>query len=552
MILSILSVVAILGFASAVITLYPATYSADIQQGSSSSFTFKIYNDGSGSANNYTLVNITSNVSNLVGSPGTISSSRVSVGAMPSFIANQTNSSDITVSIAIPSSQAVGIYTGNITIGGKHNETGAAVADKLITLSINITPMSDPITCAYGNVNDNLRIKKIAFTNNGFSGSLFGKSDAWFPLDEIEVEITVENRGEEKIEDIELEWGLYDPSSQEWVIEVDDEDTFDLKSEKSEILNLKFILDDNLDVDLEDIQEGDYLLYVKATGYDNEFEEDICVISSKETEIIIEEDFVVLSDLTFSEVNTCGSSISLSTKVWNIGEDDQEDVYLIAYSKDLGINQRIIVGDVDAFDYKRLNAYIDVPTNVAEGIYNIKLSVYDDNDDIYESEYGKDESSFPVLANIKCTSGGINEDSKAVVSANLVSGGKAGEDMIIRSTITNLEDKSMIYTVGAAGYSEWASSASVDTSTFALGAGESNSVLLNFKVKDTAEGENFFNIELYADGKLVSSQPVSVSIDKKGFSFPQLGENKYLWGMALVNIILILVIIIVAIRVLRK
>lgn len=551
-VLSILSIVAVLGMASAAINLYPSSYSANVEQGTSSSFTFKIFNDDS-SANNYTLVNITSVVSDLVGSAGTLSSSAVSVGTMPSYVANETNSSNIAVSVSVPSSQAAGIYTGNITIDGKNNETGFSVTEKVITLSINVTKKSEPVSCEYGNAHNNLRIKKIEFTNNGFSGNEFGEDDEWFPLDEIQAEITIENRGNEKIEDIQLEWGLYDPSSEEWVIELDDEKEFDLKSDKSEVITLNFKLND-ADIDLEDLKEGTYNFYVKTTGYDNEFEEDICNLGSQEAEVIIESDFVVLSEISVSETVSCGSELLVSAKVWNIGEDDQEGVYVNVYNKELKIDKDIEIGDVDAFSSERLDSIIAIPSDIANKTYSFVFSVYNEDDDIYENDYNDDESIFTVPIKITCSEKD-SEDSlpKVVVSAVLESGGKAGENLMIKSTITNLESKSVTYAISAKGYSDWASSANADQPTFTLPSGEAKNVFFTFTVKDDSSGEQTFDLEVISGGKVVTVQPVSVEIEKKGFSlFNLFGNGSYLWVIALINIILVIAIIIVVIRIISK
>jgi len=552
-VLSILSIVAVLGMASAAITLYPSSYSANVEQGASSSFTFKIFNDDS-SGNNYTLVNITSSVSNLIGSAGTLSSSAVSVGAMPSYVANETNSSNIAVSINVPSSQAAGVYTGNITIDGKNNETGFSVTEKVITLSINVTQKSEPFSCEYANAHDNLRVKKIEFTNNGFSGNEFGEDDEWFPIDEIKVELTIENKGEEKIEDIEVEWGLYDPSTGDWVIELDTENEFDLKSDKAEIIELTFTLDD-VDMDLEDLDEGTYVFYVKATGYDTEFEEDVCDLDSQEAEIIIESDFVVLNEITIPETTSCGTDLLISADVWNIGKDDQEEVYVNIYNKELKIDEDVEIGDIDAFSYERLDATVGIPSNALAKTYNFIFSVYDEGDDVYSNDYNDDDAIFSLPVKVTCTGEDSETDgiNKVVVSAVLESGGKAGENLVVKSTITNLESKSVTYVAGATGYSNWASSASVDQPTFTLASGESKTVLFTFTVKDDVQGEQTFNLEVTSGGKVVTSQPVSVEIEKEGFSFTQFWKNNnYLWGIALINIILIIVIIIIAIKIIRK
>jgi hypothetical protein len=180
--------------------------------------------------------------------------------------------------------------------------------------------------------------------------------------------MTIENKGDEKIENVEVEWGLYDTSADQWVIEFDNEDDFDIKSDNTELLTVSFSLDD-VDVDLEDIEEGTYVFYVKATGYDNEFEEDICVLDSSEVDIIIESDFVVLNKIEVPETASCGTDFLISANVWNIGSDDQEGVYVNIYNKELGIDEDVEIGDVDAFSYEKMDTAIAIPSSANTKTY---------------------------------------------------------------------------------------------------------------------------------------------------------------------------------------
>lgn len=380
------------------------------------------------------------------------------------------------------------------------------------------------------------------------------KDDEWFPIDSITAEMTIENKGNEKIEDIEIEWGLYDTSSHQWVIELDNEKSFSLSHDKNKVVTVDFSLD-NVDVDLEDLTDGTHTFYVRATGYDNEYSEDVCTIDTADAEVIIETDFVVLDKINVPETTSCGTDLLVLADVWNIGEDDQEGVYVKIYNKELKIDQNIQIGDVDAFSLEKLNAAIAIPTGVADKNYNIVFSVYNEDDDVYVNDYNDDESAFIVPAKITCTGGessGAGEGTKAVVSASLESGGKAGQDLVVKATITNLDSKSATFALSATGYSDWASSAKADKSTFTLAAGESASALFTFAVSKDAQGEQNFYLEVISGGKVVTRQPVSVTVEKSGFSLLQLGGSNYLWAIAIINVILVIAIIIIAVRIMRK
>jgi len=155
-----------------------------------------------------------------------------------------------------------------------------------------------------GNPLNDLRVKDIDFNNKGMNGESrteLGDDDAWFPLDDIEVEIELENKGDEDIDNIEIEWGVWDTNADEWIIELDDEKDFDLNDDDEDTIMVKFNLEDKLDVDLDELNDGDhYRFYVIATGESDELEEDVCVSDFEDVEIVIEEHFVALHDFMIS------------------------------------------------------------------------------------------------------------------------------------------------------------------------------------------------------------------------------------------------------------
>ena len=110
--LSILTFVFLAGLTSAAISLNPSSLSKTINQGDSGTFTFTIENtDGTSNYSNFTGV-----ASNLVSGSNSLSSSNIVIGTLPSILNAGDTSSPITVTINVPAGQALGIYTGDITI----------------------------------------------------------------------------------------------------------------------------------------------------------------------------------------------------------------------------------------------------------------------------------------------------------------------------------------------------------------------------------------------------------------------------------------------------
>jgi len=408
-------------------------------------------------------------------------------------------------------------------------------------------------TGKYCNVadNGNLKISIEDIKNLGFSNNEFGDDEEWFPLDEIEVEIDVENDGNENIDNIVVEWGLYNLATNEWYVD-DEENDFKLKDGKRETLIINFKLDDNLD----ELEDGNFIFYVKATGEDDEFDgNDTCVSDSESIDVMMEDDFVVLDDIEFSEVVSCGAELSITADVWNTGLDDQNDVYVFIYNKELGFSEKVEMGDIDAFENEKLDVNLIIPEDAEEKDYFLNFMIYDDDDDIYENQ-NDDKAEFGMSLKIEGNCGEASaEEVMALVSATLESGGKSGEELVVKVIVTNIGDELASYELNAAGYAEWATSADIDQKILLLNAGESGETFFRFDVKEGVEGEKLFNVEVLSGNKLLEPQPVSVTIEKSGFKFPGkeiFGDNLYLWGIGLLNIILVVIIIIVAIRVAKK
>ena len=137
----------------------------------------------------------------------------------------------------------------------------------------------------------------------------------------------------------------------------------------------------------------------------------------------------------------------------------------------------------------------------------------------------------------------------------MVSGGKAGQDLVVKATVTNTGTTSSTYTLSSSGHGQWASTYTVAPSTLTLTAGQTGEATFTFKVNSDALGEQTFYIELVS-GTQVTRQPVSVAIEKAGFfdsiTGGAIGGNGLLWGLGILNIVLIIVIILVALRVMRK
>jgi uncharacterized membrane protein len=518
-----------------------------VLRGTTATVSFKLTEDGTGGATN---INFNTPIT-LTSGTNTIVSDATVVNAINVLTVN-TTSATMSLNFSIPSTQARGTYTGTLAPSATYTGTFNPLS---ITLTIE-NPLEIQSCTDIGNPGD-LRVKSIDFKNDGMNGKEFGDDNEWFPLDDVEVEIEIENNGNEDVDDVEVEWGIYNTQSNEWVMDLEDEKDFNLKDGKDEILTVSFNIEDDFDVDIDELDDGDhYRFYVTARGtVDNQASDDTCVTDYETAEIIIESDFVVLDNIEYPETVMCGETVQVSADVWNIGDNDQDEVSVFVLGKDLDLRKDIMVGDIDAFDNDKIDFTFEVPSNIEAKTYTLIFEVYDEDGDIYENDFDEDESEFFLPFRVEDCKGVFDGD-EVSVSASLQSGGKAGEDLVVRATITNNGDELETFTVNAAGFTQWASSYTSDRSTLVLDEGESADVLFTFDVNKDASGSQSFTIELVSSENQITTQPVSVAIEERSGLFGLTGEaisgNAYLWGIGLLNIILVVIIIIVAVRVARR
>lgn len=381
----------------------------------------------------------------------------------------------------------------------------------------------------------------------------FGSNNEWYALDTVQIEVQVRNRGSEDVNGISLEWGLYDTQSKTWAIGVSEEDNFDLSSDDEQTTTIKFTLDNNMDENLKDLKKGDYIFYVRATGdisggtYDGD---STCSSDSDTGKLIVDKNFVILNDFQVPAVVQCGADFQISGTAWNIGSSNQKSVYAQVYNKDLGINNvNIDIGDINSFDSSDFSSQLTLPQDLQEKNYTLTLTVYDKNNNVY-----KNGNSDKAVFTLPLTVQGNCAVAKASVVALLQSGGEAGKPLVVKATITNEGNKVATYALSASDFTNWASSATLDKSSLTLNAGESGDVLLTFNVNKDALGTNIFTLDVLSQNQQIVSQPIQVEITKSAGIFSNLfsGNNKYIWGIAILNLILIILIIVIAVRIARK
>jgi hypothetical protein len=437
-------------------------------------------------------------------------------------------------------------YSTTITAA---NATPSSAVTKTVTFEQR--PYCDNVT---NNGNLNVEITDIK-TVYGFGDN----DNYWYPIDQVEIEVNVDNQGSYDISGIEVRWALYTTAG----VKISDEklSTFKLKDGDEKTLTFTITLDENID----DFDGENAVLLVKAKGkissddsHDNEY---TCSSDSNTIDVITDDDFVILRDFILNaetlenddlNLNTpvmCGDTITIQADVWNIQNSDQDEVSVEIYNKELGINQIISVGDIRSFDNEKLNTQFQIPDNVAEKWYDIVFSVLNEDDDVFEnSEDGF--ANFHVKVKVaNCTANLVPS-----LSAQLASEAIAGKDLMINAIITNSGTSTVTYALNVAGFADWATLKNISTNTVTLAPGQTQTVQIIFETTKASAGDRFFNLEVLANNQFVASQPVAVSLAAKKTT--AVGDfivsNWKLLGIILLNLILVIAIIVVIVRLYRR
>ncbi len=516
-------------------------------------------------------------------------SAAITFTGFPSTISQTSNSFSFTISGAENLTVDIGTNMGDISLTKKVNGTNVNVSYDISgydfellenfyyinVTATNITSGENDTKTTYfeadycGNVYDSTLDKaelEIEITDLAVLHG-FGEDSRWYPFDTVLVEIEVRNEGDWDLENIELEWAIYTESGTK--IMDGEEDSFYLDEGDEEEFSFEIKLEDEIE---EAAEEGNVILYVKATGkiddgdagdYDGD---KICTFDKDDAKVVASKDFVIPVNLKINEQSVerdsyyesklpCTSTVSIRGDVFNIGTNRQRDLELEIYNKELGLLKTFEFDKINSFDSEKFEYLFTIPENMTEGNYHIRLSVYDEDEDYFESR-DDDNSvvyiSFKIEGNCKDTTNYV----APTVNANLETEAKAGNEMNISTTIFNQNKETEIYTLMAEGFEDWAVLNSVKPTVIAVDGETSKQVTFDFSIKNSVSGKNTFNILVYKNDELIATQPVEVEVSKSQVT-QEIGdffknETVQIIGIVVLDIILVLIIIFVVRKLVKK
>ncbi len=423
--------------------------------------------------------------------------------------------------------------------------------------------------CKAGSIGGNLTINSVDISSSG------DEDDEWKPLDEIDVEVEVENIGDNDVRDILVEIALFDSQGRNKINDIDfentDEDKIDLgrlNDGDEETVIFTFRVPPDFDA-------GSYKLAVKAySDASNSGENLECTDTSDDFGNTIFEDIDVSKEddegkfIAFDNIRitpsqiACGDTVTLDADVFNVGDEDQDQVRIVLSNSELKLDlQQEIRENLDEGDKTDISFTFTVPIGIKEKLYSLSLSAdYDYRNGNYR-ESSDEETKFGLNV-VSCgsvpsgTNGGTN-GKIASIAASLDSKAEAGSELIVKSTITNLLSEDATFIVSASGYESWADVNSISERILNLKPRESANVEISFNVNEDVSEEQSLILEIRSGDKL-ETREVNVNIapaaqeEKPQFSGFDFGNNGLIWIIGIINVVLIILIIIVAVRISRK
>jgi hypothetical protein len=196
--------------------------------------------------------------------------------------------------------------------------------------------------------------------------------DEFAPGDTIKISVEVENNNDDD-KKIIVEAKLYN---------LDEEDKIEsVKSSKNKIDE-----DDDEEFELEleipiDVEEGDYVLFVKA--YESGNEQEQCTQESIDLEITREDNSLEILSIDIKDYNVhSGGFLEIFFHILNLGEDGEENIYLYIENSELNISEKKGKFDIEGFgesdDEIEELFKIKIPFTATPGNYNFIFSVKGD------------------------------------------------------------------------------------------------------------------------------------------------------------------------------
>ncbi len=229
----------------------------------------------------------------------------------------------------------VGLYNTKVKVTGKNN--GDEVV-KEFDLAIEVEPQ----ICSNGAVGDLVVV--VEEPDDG---------EEFYPGEEMIIDAKVYNYYSRDVDAV-VKAVLYDATENEKILTVESDD-FEVDEDEHENIELKLEIPTTSSLD----EDDDYYLYVKA--YKKGDEDEHCDVAKVKVDIERKDNDVVVKKFNFDKDETvCGETVYATVTVENVGNDDQNQVYITLESDELNIkleSDMFSLGDYNDADNSHIETF---------------------------------------------------------------------------------------------------------------------------------------------------------------------------------------------------
>jgi len=464
---------------------------------------------------------------------------------------------------------------GIITSDNANISIGAIGVDNLATVTVSNIASDFDAVIGYVNATDDNKTDfsvnvEYTFCSNGEQGINFeitdfeannkgnGEDDEWNYFDEVEFEVTVENRDDEKLRDVTVEIIIFDENGLDVTDEFVDDNEVDLGNIGDDEEEMAVLKVDS--VKPKDLDEGKYRAYFKAYSEDEE-EDNKCTqdidydnLDYFEFEINNEDlEGDLLIDETEEVLASCGEDgVSVTFDVWNLGAK-QDPVLVNLYNSALGVDEYVIVDSLREGKSESVNFIFDMPAYLARPTYNLEVFLhynYEEDDgekedeDAYDDNSNDDGDDFNIIVKVlECKA------PEPTVNVETTEDAKSGKEFTFEVAVKNNAADAQNIIVTVDGVDSWAEDMTVTPGVLALQGGAEGVVTVTLKPTET--GSQTFTVKTLI-GVEEYSQTVNVEVESR-FAVGQYFSTEYWeYWVAIALVVLILIVLISIIAVMRK
>jgi len=494
----------------------------------SSNYTFTIPLNNTGTVNatwtNFTIPTLILNWNeneNLSSSTTSLSATNITPG---------TDTTSLSISYDLNDSIEYGIYSGTLTY---NDENGASQS---IPLELSVFE---------NEYNKNLKItvKNLEDITNDDKDTYPGDT---IRIEDIEIENNYSPDNDDSIDDIDLEYRVYQISDGDEIVDETYEDSFDIEENKD---SGKFDIEFQIPYDS---KQGDYMVELIATGTiysddgtDSRDGEEIVGRYYESFNVDTKTKHMIPKALLVDSYCP-GDEAELRIELVNIGEndlDENHDMFVKVEISEFDYEEwHNVTQDIDVGDIETLVVNVDIPSTATIGSHSVKLT----SKHTGNTNSKLDGSEYSGLITLSSTCAGTASSDTTLISGQSSEEGAQGMNTKYTLTVTNNGDSAVTYDIDVVGEEAWGA-AIVNPETVIVPAGGTSTFSVYLQPGNNAQSTNNAVVNLKSGGEIVSSKTLTLTIS--GMSISTLTDSLFgntsiqLGNTSLTTIISLLVVL---------